>query len=350
MSSTRTHRRRPNHGWLGASLATGALVLGATACGATSPAATKAAPAAGHAPASVPAVAAPVAPAASAAPGTGAAPAVGAQPVAAPLKVNKSKGHKGAPVNNAITITSPGMSYVVKGHLHPGVAAITWKNTDDEAHMMAVSRLKPGVTLDQVKAALNKSEEAATGLLADGPDAAYGTPAPLGAGQSTTVTAPNLKAGNYVLVCFFNGKNGMPHFMMGMINELTVKGGAQSTVPASNGTITITDNGFGLPKNFTGHGTYLVKDIGQKPHNLSFARLDKGTSLASYVGYVGQAMNSGTPVDGGGGVLDGGIDVLAPGGSAWLTLDLKPGHYGYVSTEDITGPGLPAQHGEVDIR
>jgi hypothetical protein len=60
-------------------------------------------------------------------------------------------------------------------------------------------------------------------------------------------------------------------------------------------------------------------------------------------------MGTGGVIDGGGGTLVGGIDALAPGQSAYLTLDLKPGHYGYISSADMTGPDLPAQSGEFDV-
>ncbi len=50
-----------------------------------------------------------------------------------------------------------------------------------------------------------------------------------------------------------------------------------------------------------------------------------------------------------GGVLDGGVDALLPDQTTYLTLDLEPGHYGYVSVEDANGPGMPAQHGEFDV-
>ena len=254
-----------------------------------------------------------------------------------------------APIANAVTVTAPGMAYQVSGPLRPGVATITFTNTDATAHMMAVARLKPDVTLDQVVQALRVSEDAAGALLADGPETAYGTPAPVGAGQSTTVTALDLPAGDYVLICFFTDADGTPHYQMGMINLLTVDGEPATEKPNSDGTITIDDAGTTLPDGFTGHGTYLVTNTGAASHSISFARLDSGTTLDAYFHHVGVAMNGAGVIDGGGGILAGGVDDLAPGASAYLTLDLAPGHYGFVSTADANGPELPAQSGELDI-
>ncbi len=255
-----------------------------------------------------------------------------------------------APIANAVTVTAPGMSYDVSGTLKPGVAAITFRNTDEVSHMMAIARLKDGVTLDQLKTALAKSEDAANALLADGPDGStYGTPDVVGPGQSNTVTALDLKAGNYGLICFLTDDQGTPHFQMGMIGELKVAGPLQTEKPNSDGDITLDDQGITLPDGFTGKGTFLVTNKGTKTHNITFVRLDTGTALATFAGAIGEAQNNNKSIDVKGGVLVGGISDLNPGQSAYLTLDLPPGHYGYVSPDDAQGPELPPQHGEFDV-
>jgi len=255
----------------------------------------------------------------------------------------------GAPVDNAVTITMPGMSYEVSGTLRPGVGSITLVNDDDVTHMMAFAHLKDGITLDQVKTALAQSEDALGALLAESPDTSYGTPDLLGPGETETVTALDLKAGHYALACFLMAADGTPHWQMGMVGELTIAGDPASDKPADDGTITVDDSAIALPDGFTGHGTYLVTNAGHQGHNFSMARLNDGTTLAQFAGHVGQAMGTGGVIDGGGGVLVGGIDALAPGQSAYLTLDLKSGHYGYISSADMTGPDLPAQSGEFDV-
>ena len=128
-----------------------------------------------------------------------------------------------------------------------------------------------------------------------------------------------------------------------------MKGEEATEKPKSEGTITVDDKAITVPQGFTGSGTFLVKNTGAKGHNISFARLDPGTTLASYFGAVGGAMGSNKSIDDAkGGVLVGGVDALDPGQSPYLTLDLPTGkHYAYVSTdEQDAGPGLPPQHGE----
>jgi plastocyanin len=257
-----------------------------------------------------------------------------------------SGSNTGSASTNAITIEGFEMGYKVSGKLRPGTATITFKNTGGTTHMMAATRLKDGVTLDQVKAALKRSEDAAAPLMADGPDAStYGTPALVSAGESSTVTAVNLKPGNYAILCFVPGPDGMPHAAMGMISMFTVEGDPVTTAPKSDGDIDISDTAIKLPDGFTGKGTYKVTDSGQKPHTISFAKLDAGKSLQDYFAYVGGKFAANQPPDGGGGTLVGGIDSLLPGQTAYVTLDLKPGHYGYVSTEEDDQLG-----GEFDVK
>jgi plastocyanin len=251
---------------------------------------------------------------------------------------------------NEVTITTPGPTFEVSGPLRPGVATITLNNTDTQAHMLAMARLQPGVTIDQVRAALNQSEDAVTPLLIEPPDQAiYGTPAQVGAGQSSTVTAEHLQAGTYALLCFFTDDTGTPHWQMGMMGELTVEGDEFTATPAVDGTITIDDTAITLPAGFDGTGTFEVTNQGTKEHSISMARLDAGVTLDSYFEHIGEAMANSKAVDGGGGVLVGGVDSLLPGQSAILTLDLPAGNYAYVSSVDAEGPQMPAQHGQFEV-
>lgn len=254
-----------------------------------------------------------------------------------------------APIDNAITITAPGMSFEVSGELRPGIGAITFKNTDDVSHMLAVTRVKDGVTLDQIRSAAGSSEESATALMADGPDADYGTPSPVGPGQQSTVIAKDLKPGTYAILCFFVGDDGTPHFQMGMVNEFTVTGDPATDAPKSDGTITVDDKAFTMPDGFNGKGTFEVTNTGTKAHDLQLVKLDPGTTLQSYFGAVGEAMNTNKSVDNAkGGVMMGGVDGLSAGQSAWIVLDLPAGHYGYLSIGDAQA-GPPAQIGEFTI-
>lgn len=249
-------------------------------------------------------------------------------------------------MRNGVSITTTGMNYHVHGALHPGIASISWSNRDDELHMMEMALLKPGVTQPQLTAAAKKGENALTQLVAEQPHAGWGTPGLLSPGETETVTT-HLKAGTYGLICFVMGKDHMSHAAMGMVATLKVAGPTQSVSPKADGTISIDDNGIHWPSGFTGKGTYAVRDTGTKDHALSLARLDKGVPLLQFMGSVNDAMQSGSRTRGGS--LVSGIDSLAAGRTAWVTLDLLAGRYGYLSPSDITGPQLPKQSGEFTL-
>ena len=246
---------------------------------------------------------------------------------------------------NAITVEAYEMGFKPSGALRPGTATITLKNTGSVAHMMATMRVKDGVTLDQVKQAMQEGEDAMAPLAADSDnEASYGTPALVGAGQSSTTTALNLKAGNYVILCFVQSNDGTPHAAQGMVDMFHVEGDTVSTTPKSDADITISDDAIKLPDGYTGKGTFKVTNTGAKQHTLSFAKLENGTSLDQYVQYVGEQFGSGKAIDGGGGVLMGGVDNLLPGQTTYITLDLGAGHYGYASTDNDDQMG-----GEFDV-
>ncbi|MFC6706196.1 hypothetical protein [Flexivirga alba] len=251
-----------------------------------------------------------------------------------------------APIRNSVAITTTGMNYHVHGGLHPGIASISWTNQDDEIHMMEMALLKPGVTQTQLATAATKGDKALDQLVAEQPGPGWGTPNLLSPGETETVTT-HLRAGTYGLLCFVMGKDHMPHAAMGMVATLKVSGPAQSVAPAAAGTISIDDNGIHWPSGFTGKGTYAVRDTGRKDHALSIARLDKSVSLLQFMGSVNNTMQTGSAAHGGS--LVGGVDALAAGRTAWVTLDLSAGRYGYLSPSDITGPQLPKQSGEFTL-
>lgn len=94
----------------------------------------------------------------------------------------------------------------------------TWqvRNDGQEAHEMAMLKLAPGKTLDDVNAYMAKPEGAPPFAFAGG---AQG----VGKGLSSYV-AFDLTPGDYVLVCFIPSPThqGQPHAMLGMVRPFTV--------------------------------------------------------------------------------------------------------------------------------
>jgi hypothetical protein len=105
----------------------------------------------------------------------------------------------------------------------------------------------------------------------------------------------------------------------------------------------MTDKSITVPSEFGAGGTYEVKNTGAKPHDFSLAQL-AGKPLPDLFQCVEGSFGNGQPIDKCPGTLAGGVNTLQPGESAFLTITLPPGEYGYLSTE---GDGADVQAGLV---
>jgi hypothetical protein len=232
-------------------------------------------------------------------------------------------------------------AFTISGSPHAGLVEIHFSNVGEVAHEVGLVRLKDGVTLDQVKAALQKDEDAARALLVD-PEADIASPAIAGPHVNEHVVVP-LVAGHYLVTSFLPAEGGMPQVAKGMIGEFTVLDAAATAPvpPKTDGTVTLSDSAIELPAGFGKGGTFEVKNTGTKPHDLSVAQLtDK--PLVDYFQCVSQSFGAGTPIEKCPGTLQGGVTTLQPGESAYVTLVFGKGSFGYVSTQ---GDGADFQAG-----
>lgn len=251
---------------------------------------------------------------------------------------------------NAVQVQALDYSYKITGSPHAGLIEFTFVNHGKYAHEMGVTKLKSGVTLAQVTAALAgpDGEDAATALL-DNPDAEYPVPAIVGPGLSVEVTS-TLGAGHYAVTCFLPGPDGMPHVAMGMIGEFTVDATPSALPsPPTDGTVTLTDTGIALPANFATGGTFAVRNAGTAQHDFSVARLRAPGTLAAYFQCVSGSFEKSTPIDDCAGTLAGGVGGLAPGATAYVTMHLAAGPYGYVSTAGDGKDFTAGLHGELTV-
>lgn len=263
--------------------------------------------------------------ASSAAPTTTASPTGSAMPLAGQAAAGNTL--------KVVAVDQPAMAYRITGSPHAGLVSMTFDNQGNYAHEMTLAKFKPGATLDQVKAALAspKGEEAAAAYV-ENPDAEITGPEIIGPHHSETVTA-HLDAGHYVVLCFLPSTTGKSHAQMGMIGEVTITDhGSASTPPANNGTITLTDTGIDLISTFPSGGTFAVTNAGSKQHDFALAQL-KNSPLEDYFRCVTASFNGAGSIASCPGTLAGGVGTLQPGQTAYLTVHLEPGSYGYVSTE-----------------
>lgn len=106
-----------------------------------------------------------------------------------------------------------GQSYSFAGapaSLDAGETLIQFRNAGSEVHEFTLFRLPDGATLEEALA-----DEAMEYI-------ALGGPAPMPPGDLQQMKV-NLEPGNYALLCFIPGPDGVPHLARGMVSEITVR-------------------------------------------------------------------------------------------------------------------------------
>jgi len=97
-----------------------------------------------------------------------------------------------------------------------GPTSFVMTNEGEESHLMAISRLAEGATLEQALAA---EDPEAAGLLDESfTDLESDVANP---GEEVVLTG-DLEAGTYAMICYLPNEEGEPHLMLGMAKEFTV--------------------------------------------------------------------------------------------------------------------------------
>jgi hypothetical protein len=134
-----------------------------------------------------------------------------------PLTVVKAAKPAADPVGD-VTMTLLDYSFTLSGPLTPGKHLIEVRNNGAQPHEIELVRLAPGKTVQEALAWLHKPEGTPPGL-------PLGGVAPLGRGGVNWFEV-DLEPGKYALICFLpDMKDGKPHFMHGMVQEIEVGAG-----------------------------------------------------------------------------------------------------------------------------
>ena len=113
------------------------------------------------------------------------------------------------------TMTLFDYAFQLSQPLQAGRQTIRVKNTAEQAHEVVIMKLLPGKKPADMLAWLEK-------LVGPPPGAPVGGPTPMARGEENIITM-NLTPGEYGLLCFVSdAKDGKPHFMHGMITQLTI--------------------------------------------------------------------------------------------------------------------------------
>lgn len=155
---------------------------------------------------------------------------------------NNSKSSSSSGGGSALEVTLADYAFGVSGKLTQG-GQIHLKNAGDELHVMGLTKLKDGVTVDQLRTALkdadpHSQEDPTKDLTTEqiGWPGAFVAP-----GQDVTLSAANLTPGHYGMVCFMPQEGtGKPHFSLGMVNDFKVEAGTAKQTKKPDATYNVT--------------------------------------------------------------------------------------------------------------
>ncbi len=258
---------------------------------------------------------------------------------------------KSVPMLETVSITAVDYSFAAPDSISGGLVRVTLANNGKEEHHAQLFRLKEGVTFENfgsaaqaaIKALPEKGDAAFLPVLAMG--TLEGGPASITPGAMTDAVL-NLKAGQYVVVCFVTGADGVPHAGKGMVRPLSVTAptAQQPATPESKETISLVDYAFAVTPDLKAGKTLVqVVNNGKEPHEAAIIRLKGITAeqlqkiLSAPPPALGQAPPAGPPPF----ESAGGMQGISPGEHAWTTLDLKSGDYVYLCFVPSAKDGTP---------
>ncbi len=267
--------------------------------------------------------------------------------VVVPATLAISTSSAGAAGSNTLTVKAAEYTYVLKGSPKAGWTEIKFQNVGVEDHMMAMFKLKPGITSAQLKKAVLSNDQSAFQKIAapGGDPTVFGGPSLLSPKASTT-TMTKLAAGTYGIVCFVPAPDGTPHAAHGMYKVLTVSGKSSATPPTDGvSDVTITDSEITAPSSgMPAHGWIKVTNNASSGRDITLARYTSDSATFDQANaYYNEFFNSGKAPEGDAPAsLEGGVGGIPKGGTGYFEVDLDNGRYVLVSSnQDIDNDPTP---------
>lgn len=216
------------------------------------------------------------------------------------------------------TIRTTDHAFAAPATVRAGFTTIEIVNDGAEPHHVQMARLNPGVTTAQALGALRQGLDAFLPLVTG-----VGGPGLVVPGGRDRVSL-TLQPGDYLLLCFVESADGVPHVASGMVKPLRVTGAVKArNAPPIGGEITLHDFRIVLPQGFNGRGTYRVVNQGDQLHEAIFVKLQPGKTVEDVRAYFTQHQPSGPPPA----IPMGGVQGLSKGGVNYHHPNLPSGEY-----------------------
>ncbi|HEY8106327.1 MAG TPA: hypothetical protein VIE46_09480 [Gemmatimonadales bacterium] len=217
---------------------------------------------------------------------------------------------------NEVTVTARDYAFDAPATVPAGLTTFHLVNKGPSLHHLQLIKLDEGKTGDDYVAALK----------AGGPPPPWaslaGGPNPPEPGSTTTATV-SLEPGDYAIVCFVPGADGMPHLMKGMVHPVKVVGPSRAGAePAADIVMKLVDFDFQLSAALpAGRHTIRVENAGSQPHEVAIIRMQPGRTPEDFAAWA-EKMSGPAP-----GALFGGMTGIMPGAHAFAIVDLPAGDY-----------------------
>lgn len=236
-----------------------------------------------------------------------------------------------------------------------GWTTVRFRNEGQEHHLVIMSRLPEGKTIEDYQQDLSApfargwealkeervDQEQALAMIFEALPAWFpalqfvGGPGLAAPGVTSAVTM-NLEPGNYVLECYLKAADGKLHFMEGMIRPLTVsasRSGART--PTADIRVTLSNFDMDVQGDLAPGRRTIAVHVSENPeqgfgHSVHVARLDHGASADDVVRWMNwldlNGLRAPAPAR-----FAGGVNMMPTGSTAYVTVDLEPGRYLFVS-------------------
>jgi hypothetical protein len=205
-------------------------------------------------------------------------------------------------------------------------------NDGPSLHHVQLVRLDSGKTVADFQAAMQtQGPPPRWAVEVGGPNA----PNP---GGGTVDATLNLTPGTYMVLCFVDIPDHVPHVMKGMARPLTVTANTATTgaEPTADVTVDLSDYAFTSAAPIAaGKHTLKIVNKGNQPHEIELVRLAPGKTMKDLLAWADKP-NGPPPAD-----ALGGISAIGVGTTQYFVADFTPGNYGFICLVPDMKDGKP---------
>ena len=262
--------------------------------------------------------------------------------VAGAVHARVSADHSKPAKANVVTVTTIDYAFQAPDTIAAGRTTFHLVNKGPDFHHVWLVKLEQGKTLkDLVEATKTPGPLPAWAVEVGGPNA----PMP-GAENSATL---DLEPGRYVMACVIPAKDGQPHFMKGMVKELTVvarrgvEQAGKSVEPKADVVLTLDDYDFRFSAPITAATKSIrLRNASAQTHEAVIVKLAPGATVQEFLAAMENPQ--GPPP----GALVGGITGITKGRTVDIATSFTSGDYALIRFVPDAKDGKPhLAHGMV---